>query len=485
MSNYTKEQLAELLAKKTLQYSTGSFTNISTHQKQIQDGQIVVGRNPDQPIVIYKSDLQAHIEDYVNLVVSASWVPPEAGESDNFENVLTNINDNAAYSQFMDWFLDLPENVSQFMNFEETGSYIDPNLAVDILDHEIDELLPNVTTRQERIDQFFTEFGSLVDSAPSFEMQENQLTMSSGYEDINNNPDDPGASIIRLTVDENEEQASSNQSIESLRDRLNDYLRDVDYIQDALPVEGRPEYEEVNEGYLKFRSLNHALIIKHEEGKQISFSETNDQGVPKYLTDGFTITMWVRFLNKVSEGTLFNFGNPTRDINPHGFKLETFLLKDGDMDSQPANLFQRDEVERYLRLVVRDQNDVIRTSQFGTSFTDRTTTLGSKDNSADIHLFNYTRVPIDLTEWYFIVASYNPIIAEDSSHSTFMDANDYAPDGSTPLSKSPEFWQNMIDPVESQIGSYTNQSNYGAKCKVEIISKSDLLRARGFKPKES
>ena len=195
--------------------------------------------------------------------------------------------------------------------------------------------------------------------------------------------------------------------------------------------------------------------------------------------------MWVRFLNKVSEGTLFNFGNPTRDINPHGFKLETFLLKDGDMDSQPANLFQRDEVERYLRLVVRDQNDVIRTSQFGTSFTDRTTTLGSKDNSADIHLFNYTRVPIDLTEWYFIVASYNPIIAEDSSHSTFMNANDYAPDGSTPLSQSPEFWQNMIDPVESQIGSYTNQSNYGAKCKVEIISKSDLLRARGFKPKES
>ena len=42
---------------------------------------------------------------------------------------------------------------------------------------------------------------------------------------------------------------------------------------------------------------------------------------PKFLTDGFTITMWVKFLDKVSDGTLFNFGNSTRDENPFGFKL--------------------------------------------------------------------------------------------------------------------------------------------------------------------
>ena len=30
-------------------------------------------------------------------------------------------------------------------------------------------------------------------------------------------------------------------------------------------------------------------------------------------------------------------------------------------------------------------------------------------------------------------------------------------------------------------GVYTHYSGYGAKCKVEIISKTDLLRARGFK----
>jgi len=30
-------------------------------------------------------------------------------------------------------------------------------------------------------------------------------------------------------------------------------------------------------------------------------------------------------------------------------------------------------------------------------------------------------------------------------------------------------------------GSFTENSGYGAKCKVEFISKSDLLRARGYK----
>ena len=33
-----------------------------------------------------------------------------------------------------------------------------------------------------------------------------------------------------------------------------------------------------------------------------------------------------------------------------------------------------------------------------------------------------------------------------------------------------------------KLGAYTHSSGYGAKCKVELISKSDLLRARGYKP---
>ena len=30
-------------------------------------------------------------------------------------------------------------------------------------------------------------------------------------------------------------------------------------------------------------------------------------------------------------------------------------------------------------------------------------------------------------------------------------------------------------------GVYTNYSGYGTKCKIEVISKTDLLRARGYK----
>ena len=46
-----------------------------------------------------------------------------------------------------------------------------------------------------------------------------------------------------------------------------------------------------------------------------------DPDDPTWLTTGFTITMWVKFLDKTSQGTLFNFGNPTRSENPFGFRL--------------------------------------------------------------------------------------------------------------------------------------------------------------------
>ena len=43
---------------------------------------------------------------------------------------------------------------------------------------------------------------------------------------------------------------------------------------------------------------------------------------------------------------------------------------------------------------------------------------------------------------------------------------------------SPLYWQNHINQYNN---TSTANSGYGAKCKVEIISKKDLLRARGYK----
>ena len=42
--------------------------------------------------------------------------------------------------------------------------------------------------------------------------------------------------------------------------------------------------------------------------------------------------------------------------------------------------------------------------------------------------------------------------------------------------RTPYFWRNNID-----VSGYTHQSLQGNRCKVEIISKTKLLRARGFK----
>ena len=157
--------------------------------------------------------------------------------------------------------------------------------------------------------------------------------------------------------------------------------------------------------------------------------------------------MWVRFLDKVSTGTLFNFGNPLRtNETPYGFKLETFI---DDSDTE----------NRYLRLVARDVDGYLRDSHVGNGSANsriNTTTSGLPTDSSV-----YTKIPIDFSEWFFIVASYNPDVNEDGS--TFSNSNQ-------------DYWRNNVDAS----GGYVVSSGLGAKCKVEVISKSDLLRARGF-----
>ena len=49
----------------------------------------------------------------------------------------------------------------------------------------------------------------------------------------------------------------------------------------------------------------------------------------------------------------------------------------------------------------------------------------------------------------------------------------------------PEYWTGNVDPRcrwwIHHLQLFTDNSGYGAKCKVEIISRTDLLRARGYK----
>ena len=93
-----------------------------------------------------------------------------------------------------------------------------------------------------------------------------------------------------------------------------------------------------------------------------------------------------------------------------------------------------------------------------------------------------TLIPEDFNEWYFICASYNPSVIEPTN----LTDSDYR-DQWNAYKQIPEYWLNHITPNLNSEGNaviphqYTNFSGFGNKCKVEIISRTDVLRARGFK----
>jgi hypothetical protein len=78
-------------------------------------------------------------------------------------------------------------------------------------------------------------------------------------------------------------------------------------------------------------------------------------------------------------------------------------------------------------------------------------------------LLTHTRVPIDFKEWYFVVANFNPMINDITINPSYYE--------------NPDYWNGNINGDDI----YTHYSGVGNKCKVEIISKTDLLRARGYK----
>ena len=86
-----------------------------------------------------------------------------------------------------------------------------------------------------------------------------------------------------------------------------------------------------------------------------------------------------------------------------------------------------------------------------------------------IHFNAHTQIPTDdLNEWFFICATYDPNIQEDTSF-LLPNISEFLGDK--------QFWLNH----RNTNGTLTTNSGFGARCKVEVISRSDLLRARGYK----
>jgi len=417
-------------------------------------------------------------------------------------------------------------NVSQFIPITKQQSVVNVRKAEEFLDTNIFELLPSGDTRQSRITRFFQELNALLPpQTPEFEtpVQRNQAGDWIGSEQysLDNSIDEEEAFIHRLSDTAND--TNKLRTIEEIYNRVVPYLTDI--LEDPIiPQDDREEYRNQSSGYLKFRNLNQGIIIRNTNQ---DFLEGLNPDTRNYLQTGFTITMWVRFLDKVSNGTLFNFGNPLRgdgDDTAFGFRLETYvingdenpvkssyggqtegeylsgfgssgqtwkeifqdgsfegnLFQDGNRQVPNEGFFNTSNTERFVRLVVNEEPR-IRGSHMGMPFMARRRGLpefGMFDYFTDTNtppydhaygLMTNTRIPTDFTEWYFICATFNPNIDETESHNNTGIYQSYK--------NNSNFWRNNV----SLNGGDIVDSGLGAKCKVEIISRSDLLRARGFK----
>ena len=201
------------------------------------------------------------------------------------------------------------------------------------------QLLPNQNQRQLQIDNFFDLFNQLIGTTPSFE----DGNADNIPETITDEPDDltrritlaptnTGAFITRANKDiqlglESDDpnirqsaETNEGKTLESMRNRLNDFLLDIDSVVEEVD-DSRPKYENQSSGFLKLRRLNQSILIK---GASANPSFGN------WTEDGFTITMWVRFLNTTGGGSLFTYGNPMMRTKS-SFRLETMTVQEGDL----------------------------------------------------------------------------------------------------------------------------------------------------------
>ena len=551
----TREQVLDKLSRDlALRFNEiygGNPEYLRRLQKTITGGRIQAtggtGRTDDQRMVLYGSDDAISVVedslDYIDMLfkdgdgnynlnfrIDDTITPAEFDESGNIISypgiTLTQLWSGGSQHPIDDpnGGPRLSDNIAQLITVKQLTTNIDPSKAKEVLtDRTIYELLPQERTRMDRIQDFYLEFNELIGNPPdNFDEEEPlgvvddtwyidggasdlfhqqyDLTGQPNYENID---DDASYYIPRLEEDQGEDLGVS---IQGMRDTLDQYLEDVDQgIGDTR--DSRPEYKNVSSGYLKIRNLNQSVIIRNLESDDMGFGTVDN---PVWQDTGFTITMWVKFLDKVSSGTLFNLGNPLRTAGtPYGFMLETYVVKSVEDDSGNASYitpgyydnpdngaweflpnwgFTDSDTERFIRLVVRDGDGKLRDSHLPIPAVERPI-AGSPALRADTgdlgntsmeigqgRTWTYTRVPVDLQEWYFIVATYSPWdgtngINEDGSFGVTHDTcnNDNC-------DEDPDFWRWNID--ES---GYISNSGFGAQCKVEIISRSDLLRARGYK----
>ena len=510
------EQLLDKIADELILDENGVVTPevVRSNQKTINSGQLSLGRDSGNRLILYQKDVEANKNDLY--IYDPDGEPMEVLQLQILADMVNDINavqvsimesqvgtyditiggggitPNTPLSFIINPENNNPLNVSQFLPIEQKRTVVDVDRANEYLDTTIYELLPTGDTRQARIIRFFEELNALLPPIiPTFDdnndgrvdrdasmnwsgdteyQQDNSISYAQENPD-ESTIDEEDAFIHRLKNTANE--TFNSRTIEDIYNTIEPYL--LDLLEDATPpIDERPIYRNQSTGYLKFRNLNQGIIVRNTNQ---DFVEGLNPITQDYLTTGFTITMWVRFLDKTSTGTLFNFGNPMRIENPFGIRLETFV---GNQTNS-----------RHIRLIVMENNfgdgyptQALRDSHIGVPNNDRVDTSYLIDTPEDtfwqtgfipnVHHSQYTSVPYDFQEWYFICANYKPNLREDESIIQATNLN---------YLQNSDYWRGNLFIDELGTGEVlpTSYSNYGAKCKVEIISRSDLLRARGFK----
>ena len=516
----TREVVSDLFYKIWFESNTLTDEHLLSLQTTIRDGIKQSGRTEDEPLVFYKKDRNTlenrkdiqgetfeQICQYIfdNNIIGLEGKFSIERESDGIEN---NQNVTQYKIKFTDGTTSYEVNVARkvgqtftdVLNLSQltkpkTGSKINPDKAREVLDTDIFELLPNQTTRQDTINRFFRDFDLLVGDRPTFTDENNdgfpEFTANYDADEqsrISSQESPSDASITRLDNQANNNNV--NKTLQSMRNKLNEFLKDadsrlvlgdaadaIDGVTQTVDANGniiyryrlqdlQPEYQNKSNGFFKIRKPNQAIIIRGQNNNLLEFQKLSANGTPSYLSDGFTITMWVRFVDKQSSGTLFNFGNPN-EIDGSGFRLETNVTQDiAGKNHRTIRLVVKDNLVRDNHYGYLDSNGNIGVSRItGRDLVDRTNYNPVFRYPTKAHNI-YPKIPTDdLNEWYFICATYNPNVLEIN-----------LPENN-PLRSNTQYWLNHID----ESGEVVANSNLGAKCKVEIISRTDLLKARGYK----
>jgi len=288
----TREKVSDVFYKIWFESNTLSDDELLSLQTTIRDGKKQSGRTEDEPLVFYKKDRNTlenrkdiegdtfeqmcqyiftqkiiDLENYFQIILQEL---PSENNQDVVQYVMRFNHDGVKFN--IEMAKKVGNNFSNILNLSQLtkpkfGNKINVDRAREILDTNIFELLPNQTTRQDQVNDFFTEFDNLIGPPPVFQ----DVDGDGVGEDIQNKEQDEqsrisfenqsNAFITRLDTQASGSSINQGKTLESMRNRLNTYLGDVDNVIETLE-DDRPEYQNISSGFLKIRKPNQAIIIR-------------------------------------------------------------------------------------------------------------------------------------------------------------------------------------------------------------------------------